>query len=112
MVSLCDVRWLHGEGWLSAIGGDMSRWAERFYLGKMGCQIRELEAWGCVEWSVRQLTVVRTRNSPKRGDDDIDCGSIVGRLDRSGGNILDFTGKLRRKTFPAAATWWPAAGRR
>ncbi|GKD85996.1 hypothetical protein Tco_1357150 [Tanacetum coccineum] len=41
-------------------------------------------------------------------------GEWIWGLGRSGheDNILDFTGKLRRKTFPAAATWWPAAGRK
>ncbi|GKF15213.1 hypothetical protein Tco_0056675 [Tanacetum coccineum] len=35
-------------------------------------------------------------------------GSGLGRSEEEE-HILKLTGKLRRKSFPAAATWWPAA---
>ncbi|GJW56547.1 hypothetical protein Tco_0578484 [Tanacetum coccineum] len=31
---------------------------------------------------------------------------VSGWIDRLTRNILGFTGKLRRKSFPAAVTWW------
>ncbi|GKC53911.1 hypothetical protein Tco_1076656 [Tanacetum coccineum] len=37
---------------------------------------------------------------------------IVDRVDPEVGSLLVFAGKTRRKSFPAAAAWWPAvAGR-
>ncbi|GKD76047.1 hypothetical protein Tco_1334329 [Tanacetum coccineum] len=39
----------------------------------------------------------------------VEGSEIAGWIDRLTRIILGFTGKLRRKSFPAAAMWWPAA---
>nr|GEZ57657.1 hypothetical protein [Tanacetum cinerariifolium] len=69
--------------------------------GEGGVAVVVAAAWGCSGDVVVELW--------RPGWRVMESG-VEDRLDRVVGSIFGFTENAHRKTFPAAAVWWPAGG--